>query len=150
MKGDVSAREILRSRGCSCVVVRPDGVRTADGIGVKPLMSFLREDPGFFAGACVADKVIGKAAAMLLAAGGAVDVYGQVMSEAAVRVLQEAGIAYAYGDLVPYIRNRTGDGLCPLEEAVQTLRDPSDAFAVLERRIAELMSASAHDKPLSP
>lgn len=150
MEERVSAREILQSRRCSCVVVRTDGVRTAEGIGVKPLMSFLRENPGFFAGACVADKVIGKAAAMLLAAGGASEVYGQVMSEAAIQVLQEAGIAYAFGESVPYIKNRKGDGLCPLEEAVQTLRDPADAFAVLERRIAELMSSAARNEPPSP
>lgn len=133
------AQEILSEQNCACVVVRGEQVRTAEGIGVKPLMAFLREDRECFRGASVADRVIGKAAAMLLAAGGAAEVYGRVMSESAMQVLQRAGIPYSCAESVPFIKNRAGTGMCPLEDAVDHLDDPADAFAALEKRIAELM-----------
>lgn len=129
------------NEGYACVVQHPDGrFSCAEGIGVKPLMSFLRQDSRFFEKAFVADKVVGKAAALLLVKGGAQAVYGRIMSEAAVRVLSRFGISYFYETLVPFIQNRTGDGVCPLEQAVSDVETPDDAFPALEARIAELMA----------
>lgn len=135
------AIELLIQKNVSCVVLREKETFTAGGVGVKPLMTFLRQDPRFFEGALVADKVIGKAAAMLLLASGVSEVYGAVMSESADHLLTERGIRHRWGELVPFIRNRDGSGMCPLEEAVQELQDPEEAFSVLDLRIQELMAA---------
>lgn len=88
--------------------------------------------------ACVADKIIGKAAALLLILGGAKAVYGEVMSENAHRLLTEAGLEVQYGSLVPYIVNRKEDGMCPMEQAVAGLSDPKEAPAALYAALGRL------------
>lgn len=134
------AIRVLSEEGVSCVVLRDKETFTATGVGVKPLMGFLRKDRRFFQDAVVADKVIGKAAAMLLIAGGAQAVYGAVMSDTAVEILTKNCVVCDWGERVPYIKNRTNTGICPLEDAVKALDDPAAAFPVLEIRIAELMA----------
>ena len=49
----------------SCVIEKEGRTYTSDQFGIKPLMQFLRRDRRFFEGAAVADKVVGKAAALL-------------------------------------------------------------------------------------
>ena len=137
------AIELLIKKKVSCVVLREKETFTTGGVGVKPLMNFLRQDPHFFEGALVADKVIGKAAAMLLLASGVSEVYGTVMSESADRLLTERGVRHRWGELVPFIHNREGTGMCPLEEAVLNLTRPEEAFDVLDARIRELMAGKS-------
>ena len=92
-------------------------------------------DPDFFRGAAVADKVVGRSAALLFLYGGVSQVYAGVLSVPAEEVLRAHGVPYACGERVPMIRNRTGDGFCPMEQRVLTTEDPAEAYAVLRRAV---------------
>lgn len=133
----------LYKEGLSCVVEKNGVFYTSSLFGIKPLMQFLRRDRRFFAGAIIADKVIGKAAAMLLIDSGVSEVYGAVMSESAAALLKAHDIPFGYCEKVPLIENRTHTGMCPMEETVLSLSDPADAFDALEKTIARLMADSA-------
>ena len=111
-----------------------------EGIGVKPIITPMRETIDYFKDKEVYDTIIGKAAAMLLAYSGATSVYGEIMSEHAVKVFTQNGIKYEYETLVPYIENRKHDGMCPLEEAVRNDDNLAEGFELIEKRIAELMA----------
>ena len=137
-RSEVTAR--LYRENASCVVEKGGVFYTSELFGIKPLMQFLRQDRRFFEGAAVADKVIGKAAAMLLADSGVQEVFGAVMSESAAAFLKSCGIPFGYCELVPMIENRKHTGMCPMEETVQGLQNPADAFAALEKTIARLMA----------
>lgn len=63
----------------------------------------------------LADKVIGKAAALLCVQCNAKMLYAKVISQAALRVLEKHSIDVSYDTLVPYIKNREGNGRCPME-----------------------------------
>lgn len=130
----------LHDEKLCCVVAKNDEFFTSDALGIKPLMVFLRADKHFFVDAVIADKVIGKAAALLMILGGACGVYGEVMSQSAVETLKKHEIYFEYGELVPYIKNRTDTGTCPMEETVKNIDSPTDAFEALEKTIAILMS----------
>lgn len=135
------AARILEEQQTSCVIYHTkDRIRTSEAIGIKPLMAELRQERTPFAGCVIADKVVGKAAALMAVFGQADAVYGKVMSESAVKVLEKQGLYYAYGQIVPYIENRAKTGMCPLEEAVQMIDDLAAAFAALEQTIAKLMA----------
>ena len=82
---------------------------------------------GFYA----ADKVVGKAAALLYCLLGVRCVYGAVMSDAAVKVLRRNGIEAYWGRLTENIRNRTNTGLCPMEAATMHIDDPEEALDVI-------------------
>lgn len=130
----------LHNEKLSCVVFKGDENYISTDSGIKPLMIFLRQDKNFFKNAVIADKIIGRAAALLMILGGVEQVYGEVMSETAIEVLKENNIIYKYGETVPYIKNRTDTGMCPMEETVKDISSPEKAFIELEKTIAILMS----------
>ena len=135
-----NAVTILKEEQKSCVILSEDGaVRCSDAIGIKPLMVELRADRKAFQGSVIADKVVGKAAALLAVLGEVQAVFGRVMSEGAVSIFEKHQIPYQSETLVPYIENRTKDGMCPMEETVQLVEDPEEAFEALEKTIARLM-----------
>jgi hypothetical protein len=136
-----TARDILLSGGHSCVIMRDGRVLHAtSGPGVRPLLQVYTEHPADLAGSTVADKVIGKAAAMILVLSGARAVHALVLSQAARDYLTEHGIAHSCDELVPLIENRDRTGSCPLEAAVAPHSDPTLGLAALRAVIRELMA----------
>ena len=89
-------------------------------------------------GFSAADRVVGRGAAFLYRLLGVKAVYARVMSEPAVRVLEEGGIAALPDRVVPGIVNRTGDGPCPFEAAVLEIRDPQEALRAIREKMAAL------------
>lgn len=97
-------------------------------------MSLLENETDLTGTSC-ADKVVGKAAALLMQKAGVATLYAGIISEPATKVLTDAGIEYEYGTLVPRIQNRKGDGLCPMESAVMDISDADEAYAVLREKL---------------
>lgn len=131
--------EKLRREEASCVICR-EGVILYEGKGrgVAPLLSAYHTDASLFHGAFVYDTVIGKAAACLLVLGGASGAYGELMSESALTFLRAHGIEAQYAELAPHIRNRRGDGLCPMEEAVLEAQSAQEGYARLLEAVRRL------------
>ena len=127
-------------RGHSVAVCRAGEVMTRDGRGIAPLLAIASEENAL-RGASVADLIMGKAAAMLMTYAGVSEVYAEVMSEAGERTLSEHDIPHSCGLLVPYIIDRTGKDVCPMERAVADVSDPAEAYAVLSARLEELKRA---------
>ena len=137
------AKSRLKEGKWSCVIMVPGKEPVCSGaIGIKPLMSELRRDRKAFDNGVIADKVVGKAAALMAVLGGARAVYGEVMSEGALRVLEKYNVYTEYGILVAYIENREHTGKCPMEDTVWEIEEPEIAFPALENTIAKLMSKS--------
>lgn len=133
---------LLQKNAVSCIIVQNgEIVHTADGRGVKPIMHVLETEPALLSGAVVIDKIIGKAAAMLLHKGGASYVYGETMSVAGYAYLQAKGIHAEFGRCIDVISNREGNGICPLERSVLKIDDPEEAYIALKNTIRSLMSA---------
>ena len=132
------------SGGGTSVVVIKNGrmVHAADGRGVAPLIALYTNDPGKLEGALVVDKVIGKAAALILSLGGASEVYGAVMSKAGRDSLVRFGIGASWGQLVDMITNRAGNGMCPIEQSVTGIDDPAEGLDSIKRRIGEMATGA--------
>ena len=132
-----SAVQLLRDGQAACVVLR-DGeiVRAETGRGVAPMIR-LYED-GALQGAYVVDKIVGKAAAMLMTLGGVSGCYALTVSRAALDWFVGHGIPVEYEVCAEYIVNRDGDGICPMEQTVKELTDATEALAALKQKIAEL------------
>ncbi len=75
-------------------------------------------------GACAADKVVGKGAAMIFAALKVSELNTIIISKPALKYLQDNNIVVTYSKLVDYISNRTKDGKCPVE----TMAEASSEF----------------------
>ncbi|MCL2352197.1 MAG: DUF1893 domain-containing protein [Firmicutes bacterium] len=101
--------------------------------GVKPLMDRISGNPDGLRGLYVADKVIGKAAACVLVRNGVAACHGLVMSEPAARVLAENGVPFSYGQMTPFIRDRAGTGVCPMERAVEAASTAEEGYETILR-----------------
>lgn len=127
MNKNLSRAKQLLDGGASLAIVG-GGELTFNEHGVKTLLSL---QSGSLAGASVADKVVGKAAAMLLVRGGAIEVYAEVISEPALEVFKRHGVPCVFGELVPNIINRNKTGICPMEQAVLDVDDIEKAYGIL-------------------
>ena len=86
----------------------------------------------------VADKIVGKASAMLLCLSGVKEVHCIVLSKAGKDILEKYGVTYKYEQLVDYIINRTGDDMCPMEKTVKDIDDLNKAYVALNDKLKQL------------
>lgn len=131
------ARALLRESGASVVLCKGENYVTKSQRGIRPLLEW-EESGEDYGGWAAADKIVGRAAAFLFILLGVRAVYGEVMSEGAFRILSERGIAAEYDTLAQTIRNREGTGMCPMEQAVLAVTEPTDAPQALRRALQHL------------
>lgn len=124
--------DLLNQGNYSCVIKNNDRVKTFTNRGVKDLYDLINSDKSFLDGALVADKVIGKGAAMLMALGNVKEVSTNLISEQALKVLNNFNIKVVSNKIVPFIINRTGDGCCPLEIKLKDVECPDKAFVIID------------------
>jgi hypothetical protein len=96
--------------------------------GVADLFNLVDKFPHFLERGLVADRVIGRGAALLLVKAGVTRVFASIMSEPAREVLRDAGIDAGCDRLVPNIINRTGTGICPVEQLTASISNPAEAM----------------------
>lgn len=111
------------------------GEYTSKKRGVAPIVDKFDEDSEFFKGACVADKVIGKAAAMLLVKYGVKEIYAEVISDHAVNFLADKNVSLTYNVRVEYIINRTKTDMCPMEKTVLNISDETEGEQMIRRKL---------------
>lgn len=128
------AKALLHKENYSIVIMNGD-TYTSTKKGIAPLMDILADNPSFLNGATVADKVIGRAAALLMIYGGVKEVYSDVISTHALDTFKANDILVEYGECVPYIINRTKDGMCPMENAVLDVTEPQEAYEILKNKL---------------
>jgi hypothetical protein len=83
-------------------------------------------------GASVADRVVGKAIALLCVYTGIREVYAEVLSRKAQAVLEENGIPCQWKELVDTILDLNRNGVCPFEKAAAGISDPEAAYAAFK------------------
>ena len=97
---------------------------------LKPLFVCLLEKREEMQGATVIDKIVGRAAALLMTLGKVKEVYTPLASETAKEVLDAAGIALHAEKLIPYIVNRDNTGMCPMEK-LSVNKEPEEFYQLI-------------------
>lgn len=132
-----TAKRLLKAEGFTCVLCRKERIYTSRERGVTSLVQYL-SDAVLLTGYSAADKVVGKAAAMLFILAGIKAVYAETISQPALDVLCTAGVEVSYGILTERIINRAGTGMCPMEQAVLDIYSPEEAFTAIVKKQKEL------------
>lgn len=130
----------LNEEGLSLIANRQGKIYTSKLHGIGPIINPMKDNLYYFEDAIVVDKVIGKATAMLLILSKVKYIYAYVLSEKAKEILDQNQVDYDYEKLVPYIINRTHDGMCPMEQTVYNLTDLNEAYEALIQKQKELMT----------
>lgn len=135
--------------GHHALVVRTAGGRTLafDGRGVSDLLRLHTMEPETLRGAWVADKVVGKAAAALMALGHIAALHADVISRGGLGLLieplpqadgntQHAHVSYT--TLTDHITNRAGTGWCPLERACHDAETPEECLRRIKAKLQDM------------
>ncbi len=126
----------------TCVLCRDDVLYTSARTGVAPLMEWIAQGVDL-RGFAAADKIVGKAQAMLAVLAGLKEVFAPVMSRSGRDYLERHGVGASCDTLVPLIVNRQGTGSCPMEAAVAAIERPDEGLRALQERVRELSCPSA-------
>lgn len=105
--------------------------------GISPIMGLIAEGRNL-SGFCVADTVVGKAAALLFAKCGVTGVYAKTLSKSGKAALEKHGIYCEYETFAPRIVNREGTDMCPMEKTVLSTDDPEEAYILLKQKLLEI------------
>ncbi len=133
----IAAKKMLEDGSATCVVIADGKILTTEkASGIKPILSLY--DRRLLEGATVVDKVVGRAAALVMVAGGVRACYARVVSRGALEVFKNNGIFVEYTDSPEHIINRTGDGICPMEAATAGIDEPLAAICAIRARLEQL------------
>lgn len=125
--------------GHSIALVKDGVVLVNDKRGVTPMLEYISSKTDL-KGYSVADKIVGKATASLFVLAQIKEVYALVASESAKEYLEKYSIKFSCGKLVKNIINRSGTGICPMEEAVLNLNAPQECFYAILTKLEQLKS----------
>ena len=133
------AKRQLRKRGFSLVIAK-DGkiIFETRQSGVSGFLKAIDEfGKRGLAGSSIADRVVGRAAAMLCVFCGVKAVNAVILSKGGKELLEENGVSFQFESLVPNILNRQQTGVCPFEKIVATISNAEEAYEKLKTCINE-------------
>lgn len=133
--------EQILHHGQSIALIKNHNVIFTDrSRGVMPLLKLLDQQPELLRDALVVDKIIGKAAAMLLTLGGVKEIHTYMLSRNGRAFLERYHIPVTAQCDIDMIQNRQKDGICPFEKSVLDTEDLEEAHARLKATARRLMA----------
>lgn len=106
--------------------------------GIAPLIEAVEKlGTAELSGSTVVDKVVGKAAALIISYFQAREVYTHLISRSATKVLDKNRIAFYFERLTDEIKSRNGLGICPFESAVKEIDEPKVGYEKLRKLLRE-------------
>ena len=108
--------------------------------GIIPLIEAL-EMPNKLAleNSIIADRITGKAAALLFALIKPQFLFTIVISRQAKTFLEKIGLSFRYERLVEKIMNRDKTDVCPFEKITEDVEDPYLALELIRKKVKEFM-----------
>ena len=123
--------------GHTLCLVRGEEVLVRDERGIAPMMALLAEGKSLI-GFSAADRVVGKAAAMLFVKAKIKELFAETISRSAAEFLRNSGLPFSYRTMTEYIVNREGTGMCPMEQTVLSEEDAERGYHLLRDKLAAL------------
>lgn len=127
------AKGLLADERLKLVVVKDGEVifKSRDR-GIEPMFILAREFKKEARGAALADRVIGRGAAILSGFIGIKEVYGELISKRGIERLDYYKIPYGMKASCEYIKNREGNDYCPIEKISIDIEDPMKLIGAIE------------------
>lgn len=143
------AKRILHENNYTFVLLNENNTIIASHKrGIMPLMEIIQRDKSVLNNAVIADKVIGKAAALLISGFKVKALYTDLMSRKAIEVLEQTSIIYQYQKCVDYIQNRAKNGQCPMEKLTKDIFDYKTAYQKILDYYREMLNIDFREMPI--
>ena len=139
------AKEALGSH--SIALCKNGEVITSDKRGVAPLVEIIQSGTDI-SGFSAADRVVGKAAAMLMLKAGVAKIYALTISESAERLLKSHGVQVSFKNRTTRIMNRDNTGTCPMETAVANTDDINTGTEIIIEKLKNMHKSKPPVQPV--
>ncbi|MCF6463869.1 DUF1893 domain-containing protein [Clostridium sp. Cult1] len=137
MKDIEIAKKYLEEENLAIAVVKDGGlIFKSHDKGIRPMYTLATKMTKLAKDSSIADKVIGRGAAILCKSLDVKEVYGKLISDNAMEILEESNIVYYYDNICDYIKNRDGTDLCPIEKIALKSEKPE----ILLNKIREFLN----------
>lgn len=93
-------------------------------------------------GVAVADRIVGRAIALLCLYAGVRSLYALTLSREGKEVLERSGIRYTWEHIVDNILSPDGTHICPFEEAARGINNPIEAYKKFRDMLKHAMSGA--------
>ncbi|MDZ7671934.1 MAG: DUF1893 domain-containing protein [Halanaerobiales bacterium] len=103
---------------------------------VGSIVGLLENNPEILKDAIVADKIIGRAVAMICDYSSVNFCYGKIVSKGAVDIFEKRNLEYEAENIVKAIKNRDNTDLCPIEKLTLDVDDSEEGI----KRIKEFIN----------
>jgi len=132
---ELAAQE-FKSQGYSLAVVKNQEILFASRkSGLLPLLEAAEHLKEQLRGSALADKVIGKAAALLCLHFKISALYTPLLSQPAQKLLEKSGIHLIADSLTARILAPGGESTCPMEELTWMVDEPAQGYTLITQRI---------------
>ncbi len=111
--------------------------------GIRPHLEAIEKHGEALRGTLMVDKIIGRAAALLILYSGAAEAHAQVLSRPGKQVLDMHGLPTSYVELTDHIKMEDGSIYCPFERMVQGVADPIEAYTAIIEKMGSLSETSS-------
>lgn len=132
------AREILSTTDCSIVVISYRKIwKKKTGEGIRPILETIEEMGENIHGSIIGARILGRASALLCRYAKAEGVYSLQGTKTGIALLIMGGVPCQVYELIPFIKNRSGDDLCPFEKMLEDVISPDEAYKILKEKVIE-------------
>ena len=118
---DIAKEKLASDDLAICIVKDGEIIYTSREKGIYPIYHAYISMKEELIGASIADRVIGKAAAMISKSANISNLYSVIITEKALALLENINVECS--QTVPYIKNRDKTDLCPIEKISRTTDD---------------------------
>jgi hypothetical protein len=133
----VIAKNQLYGKELTLVIVKNGGVLFETGSHrISGFLGAIEQLGDRLEGASVADRVVGKAIALLCVYSGIREVYAEVLSRKAKSVFEDKGIPCEWNTFVDNILGFNRSGVCPFEKAAEEISDPEVAYVAFKELLS--------------
>ncbi len=130
------AREVLTNSDCSIAVISYGKIwKKKKGEGIKPLLETIEEMGEDIYNSVIGDRILGRASALLCRYAKAQAVYSPQGTKTGIAILIMGGVPCQVDKLIPFINNKSGDGLCPFEKMLKDVTDPNESYKILREKL---------------
>ena len=132
-----TASKKLNQKNLSLVIVKNGKVLfETESHGLNDLIEAINQLQSNMKGSSVADRIVGRAAALLFVYSGVSAVFAVTISEGAIAILDSNNVFHEFEKRVPRILNLNKTDVCPFEKLVAELSSPEEAYERLKARCA--------------
>jgi hypothetical protein len=130
------AREVLSNTDSSIAVISNGKIwKQKKGDGIRPLLEAIEEMGDEIHDSIIGDRILGRASALLCRYAKAKGVYSPQGTKTGIALLIMGGVPCQVDELIPFIKNRDGDDLCPFEKLLKYVISPEGAYKILKEKV---------------